>query len=65
MGKFTSEKIAEFYKRVGLSKAEFFDSKKPVNLFKILKVDPEIDENGNRVKTPYEILGVFRLKIEF
>ena len=59
MVKFTSEKIAEFYKRVGLSKAEFFVGKKPVNLFKILKADPETDENGDRVKTPYEMLGVF------
>lgn len=59
MSKFTSEKLAEFYKRVGLSKAEFFDGKKPVNLFKILKINPKTDANGNRIKTPYEMLGVF------
>ncbi len=59
MGKFTSEKIAEFYKRIGLSKAEFFDGKNPVNLFKILKINPKTDSKGARVKTPYEIIGVF------
>lgn len=59
MGKFTTEKIAEFYKRVGLSNPEFFDGKKIVNLFKILKVNPQTDEDGNRIKTPYEMLGVF------
>ena len=59
MSKFTSEKLAEFYKRIGLSKAEFFDGKKPVNLFKILKINPKTDDNGNRIKTPYEMLGVF------
>ncbi len=59
MGRFTTEKIAEFYKRVGLSKAEFFDGKKPVNLFKILQAVPEVDAEGNRIKTPYELLGVF------
>ena len=59
MGKFTSEKIAEFYKRVGLSNAEFFDGKKTVNLFKILKINPQTDEDGNRLKTPYEMIGVF------
>lgn len=59
MSKFTNDKIAEFYKRVGLSKAKFFDGKNPVNLFKILKFDPQTDSNGERVKTPYEMLGVF------
>ena len=59
MGKFTNEKLAEFYRRVGLSKAKFFDGKNPVNLFKILKINPKTDANGNRIKTPYEMLGVF------
>ena len=48
MSKFTSEKISRFYKKVGLSNAEFFDGKNPVNLFKILKIDPQVDECGKQ-----------------
>lgn len=58
MEKFTEKKITEFYKKIGLEKAEFFDGKKPKNLFKILKISPETDGLGNRKLTPYELLGV-------
>lgn len=58
MEKFTEKKITEFYKKIGLEKAEFFDGKKPINLFKILKISPETDSAGNRKLTPYELLGV-------
>lgn len=58
MEKFTEKKITEFYKKIGLTEAEFFDGKKPINLFKILKISPEIDGAGNRKLTPYELLGI-------
>lgn len=58
MGKFTEKNITEFYKKIGLDKAEFFDGKKPKNLFKILKISPEFDSVGNRKLTPYELLGI-------
>lgn len=58
MDKFTREQIIEFYQSMGLSGPDFLSGGKIVNLYKLLEIVPEKNSNGDRLKTPYEILGV-------
>ena len=58
MNKLTNKQIILLYKKMGISSPKFLDDKNVVNLFKILKIEPQYDQAGNRLKTPYEILGV-------
>lgn len=58
MDKFTKNHIVELYKKMGLRDPKFFNGVNPVNLFKVLGVEPQIKEDGTRLLTPYEVLGV-------
>lgn len=58
MGKFANKGLIELYKKIGLNDPKFFSGKSVVNLFRILQAEPEIKEDGTRLLTPYEVLGV-------
>ena len=58
MDKLTNNHIVELYKKMGLKDPKFFNGVNAVNLFKILDVEPQIKEDGTRLLTPYEVLGV-------
>ena len=58
MSKFTNKQIFEIYNTMGVSDPKFFNEKKIVNLFKLLNIEPQFDDAGKRILTPYEILGV-------
>lgn len=52
------ETMIAFYKQLGISADKFFVDGKIKSIFEILGVKPEVDENGVRKLTPYEILGL-------
>ncbi len=56
MAKVTDLDVERFFKILGVKEAE--GKGKSANLYQILGCLPETDENGNRLKTPYELLGV-------
>ena len=58
MEKFTANGLIHLYKKMGLKDPKFFDEKNVVNLYKILGIEPCLNENGIRILTPYEILRV-------
>ena len=53
MAKFSEKQIGKFLDYIG---ANTESKKKERNLYKILGIIPEVDDEGNRVQTPYEIL---------
>ena len=48
--------IIEFYKKCGISEEAYLSKDGALDLFTLLKIEPEFDEDGNRVLTPYEQL---------
>lgn len=54
MAKVSQKDIDKFFKDIGLG--GYSKKSEPLNLFKALGIIPEVDEDGNRVLTPYEIL---------
>lgn len=61
MEEFSEEQISKmlkFYQDIGLSTNDFLKVDNVLDIYRILGIVPEFDENGNRKLTPYEILGV-------
>ena len=61
MENFTNEQvklIAEFYESMGVSSVDYLVGSEIKNIFDFLSIKPDVDENGNRKLTPYELLGV-------
>lgn len=56
MTKVTEADVDKFFRILGV-KANG-QGERPKNLYQVLGCLPEVDENGNRLKTPYEFLGV-------
>ena len=50
--------LKKFYEFVGVNKSAVTKGTELVDVFRLLKIKPELDENGFRKFTPYEILGV-------
>ncbi len=55
MSKVTEKQVEEFLDELGVDKTKEFGKSK--NLYKILGIVPEVDDEGNRLATVYEILG--------
>lgn len=49
--------LENFYESIGLQPKQF-KSKDSLNIFKMMGFEPKFNANGERVLTPYEILGV-------
>lgn len=61
MENFTNEQLQEFvrfYEKMGVSSTDFFVGDQVKNIFDFLGIKPEVDENGHRKLTPYELLGI-------
>lgn len=52
------ETFVDFYNKLGVSSEQFFVGEKIVNIFDFLNIKPQVDDEGNRKLTPYEILGI-------
>ena len=52
------EVFADFYKQLGVDPERFFNGQNIINIFDFLNICPNVDSEGNRQLTPYEILGV-------
>ena len=50
--------IINFYKMCGISEDMYLSSAGVLDLFALLGINPEFDEQGNRVPTAYEYLGI-------
>ncbi len=53
-----NKKSKQIYDILGVSSESYICGGQILNLFKMLKFSPEIDEDGERKLTPYELLGV-------
>lgn len=58
MNENVSLEIENFYDSIGLGSGQLKAKGDSFNIFKVLGFEPKFDENGERVLTPYEILGV-------
>jgi len=61
MEDFTNEQVeaaVEFYKQMNVSSDLFLADGKIKDIFSFLNIKPEVDDDGKRKLTPYEILGV-------
>ena len=65
MGELTKEQLAKlsntalgFYKAMGLSGKKTTQNGEVLDLYRVIGIMPEFDEDGQRRLTPYEILGV-------
>lgn len=56
MAKVTEADVSKFFKIIGVNDSG--SRGRSANLYRVLGVLPETDEDGNRIKTPYEHLGV-------
>lgn len=56
MKNFSDDEIKEFLRIIGVT--DLTQKNKKLNIFTILQISPEIDSDGKRILTPYEILGV-------
>ena len=52
------QELTSFYQELGVDSENFFVDKNLVNIFDFLNIIPEVDENGKRKLTPYEVLGI-------
>ena len=50
--------LKKFYEFVGLQKSSSLNGAEIMDIFRLLKIKPEVDSNGIRKLTPYEILEV-------
>lgn len=50
--------IIKFYEKCGVSEETYLSKDGALDLFTLLKIKPEFDEDGNRKLTPYELLEV-------
>ena len=48
--------IINFYEKCGITEETYLSKDGALDLFTLLKIEPEFDEDGNRVLTPYEQL---------
>lgn len=53
-----NKKSKQIYDSLGFSSESYICGGQILNLFKMLKIAPEIGDNGERKLTPYELLGV-------
>ncbi len=53
MAKVSEKDVNKFLDYIGIGKGS---KRKETNLYKLLGIIPEVDDEGNRVPTPYEIL---------
>ena len=61
MSGLTNEQISkalQIYKLLGVPKTKFVKGSKVLDIFRVLKFKPEVDDFGNRKSTPYELLRV-------
>ncbi len=61
MENFTNEQIkaaAKFYEEMGVSIGDYISGGKIKDIFNFLQIKPQVDDDGNRKLTPYEILGL-------
>jgi len=59
MENLTNEQIIDiinFYEKCGITEETYLSKDGALDLFTLLKIEPEFDEDGNRVLTPYEQL---------
>lgn len=54
----SSSMFEEFYKALGIQPSQVVVGGEIRNIFKLLSFEPKFDASGQRVLTPYEILGV-------
>lgn len=50
--------IIKFYEKCGVAEETYLSKDGALDLFTLLKIKPEFDEDGNRKLTPYELLEV-------
>lgn len=53
-----SEVAASGYEKMGVTADKFLEGGNVKNIFDFLGIAPEFDDNGQRMQTPYEVLGV-------
>ena len=61
MENLTNEQIIDiinFYNQCGIAEETYLSKDGALDLFTLLKIKPEFDEDGNRILTPYELLEV-------